>query len=133
LNDGRKVALLTSGDGSDRIAVAQTGINPITTLQESHQCWNFCLTSLGQSYRDGAGRVVATGLTLANLFQQGQVRQFNMSYLSSKIIILHRQELVRRDVAYRTTDDNVESQGCSSVTHGQNTSYSKARGQWIIP
>ena len=50
-----------------------------------------------------------------------------MSYLSSKIVILYRQELVRRDVAHRTTDDNVESQGCSGVTHGQKTSWQSAR------
>ena len=50
-----------------------------------------------------------------------------MSHLSGKIVILHRQEVVLRDIAYRTTDGNVESQGCLGVTHGQNTPWRSAR------
>ena len=38
MDDGSKVALLTSGNGCDRVIVAQTAVVIITGLQKSHEC-----------------------------------------------------------------------------------------------
>jgi len=75
MDDGSKVALLTSGNGCDRVIVAQTAVVIITGL-------------------DGIIRRPASGLALV-----------------SKTTVLHSQEIVGSNIAYGTTNDNVQGQG----------------------